>query len=80
MVGLGRSPASLKHGPGRRPTGSCCQLGQSGSGFEAFRWTEAIGIVKIGDLPVAFQSWCFSSNGSIIVGNGTADTGSAAFV
>ena len=47
--------------------------GVSVSGDEAFRWTQATGMVGLGDLPGgSFNSiaWGVSADGSVVVGTG----------
>jgi probable HAF family extracellular repeat protein len=53
-----------------------------GTGQEAFRWVEGVGMVGLGDLPGgAFQSLAngVSADGNIVVGNGTSANGWEAF-
>ena len=57
--------------------------GTSGSGTEAFRWTDASGWVGLGDLPGGtFYSiaWAVSADGSVVVGSSRTDLGDEAFV
>lgn len=51
-------------------------------GTEAFRWTEAAGIVSLGDLPggsVNAVATAVSADGSLIVGRASDASGSRAF-
>ena len=51
--------------------------------YEAFRWSQATGMVGLGDLPGgAFlsEASATSSNGEVVVGYGTTDTGQTAFI
>ncbi len=59
-------------------------IGHGGStqGFQAFRWTEATGMVELGDLPGGkFHSFAFglSSDGSVVVGNSISNQGEEGF-
>jgi probable HAF family extracellular repeat protein len=48
----------------------------SSSGWEAFRWTQATGMVGLGDLPggnVLAEAYATTADGSIIVGKGGVD-------
>jgi uncharacterized membrane protein len=56
---------------------------RSGADSEAFRWTEAGGMVGLGDLPGgSFSSGAIavSADGSVIVGSSLTDIGSEAFI
>ncbi|MBX9792231.1 MAG: hypothetical protein K2Y37_25185 [Pirellulales bacterium] len=51
--------------------------------YEAFRWTQATGMVGLSDLPggtFLSEASATSSNGEVVVGYGTTDTGQAAFI
>ena len=55
---------------------------RSASGTEAFRWTEATGMVGLGDLPGGdFYSTAYgvSADGSVVVGRGRSASGVEAF-
>jgi probable HAF family extracellular repeat protein len=59
-----------------------CRSNNSQNGMEAFRWTQAGGMVGLGDLAGgAFQSWAYAANndGSVIVGRATIDGVSGPF-
>ncbi|MBU4524056.1 MAG: autotransporter domain-containing protein [Desulfomicrobium sp.] len=56
--------------------------GDSGSGNEALRWTDATGMVGLGDLPggiFSSSAYAVSADGSVIVGTGNSASGSEAF-
>jgi probable HAF family extracellular repeat protein len=50
----------------------------SGKGYEAFRWTEATGMVGLGDFAGGLSdgsvAFSVSANGSVVVGSGTPDS------
>jgi probable HAF family extracellular repeat protein len=86
MVGLGDLPPD---GPFDRRANAISADGQVivgqglfASGSEAFYWTDASGLVPLGDLPDGrFESGALgvSSNGEVIVGTGESDLGEQAF-
>jgi probable HAF family extracellular repeat protein len=84
MVGLGFLPGgSSSHARAASYDGSVI-VGAAGShsGVQAFRWTEASGMVGLGDLDGGdFGSFALgvSADGSVVVGRGTSDSGSEAF-
>jgi probable HAF family extracellular repeat protein len=92
MVGLGDLPggAFVSYGQAVSADGSVVVGGGRSSGAvdapegsEAFRWTQAGGMVGLGDLPGgSFSSWAYdvSADGSVVVGSGnTTASGSEAF-
>jgi probable HAF family extracellular repeat protein len=91
MVGLGdldggfRSSANGVSADGSVVVGISRIFGTSGNAFgiEAFRWTQATGMVGLGDLPggVFFSSANgVSGDGSVVVGRGDSANGSEAFI
>ncbi|MEM1422859.1 MAG: hypothetical protein AAGH64_02540, partial [Planctomycetota bacterium] len=57
-------------------------IGDANAGFMAFRWTEATGMVALGDLPgggVDSTPHDVSFDGSVIVGTGSTSSGNRAF-
>jgi probable HAF family extracellular repeat protein len=91
MVGLGYLPnptenQSLALGVsqnGQVIVGFSSSVNTQSGDYEAFRWTQAGGMVGLGDLPGgSFNSSAtsVSADGSVIVGNSTTATGQQAFI
>ena len=58
-------------------------IGSSDDGIEAMRWTQAEGMVGLGDLDGGgyfSRAWGVSDDGSIVVGDATTALGSEAFI
>jgi probable HAF family extracellular repeat protein len=86
MVGLGALPGGdyfYSHAFGISADGFVVVVRSiSTSGFEAFRWTSAEGMVGLGDFPGGgFQSIAYSASadGSVIVGRSESASGTEAF-
>ena len=85
MVGLGDLPgantnsvANAISGDGQRPTGSASNVQ-----FEAWRWTAQSGLVSLGDLPGGATNAValgVSDDGALVVGFGTTEAGTEAFI
>jgi len=91
MVGLGDLPGGLFFSQADDISGNGHVVVGFGSSvnaptltrFEAFRWTQATGMVALGDLEGGqFNSRAIavSANGRIIVGRGSSDAGTEAFI
>lgn len=86
LPGAGRfSDAYAISGDGSTVVGWSNGTSEGGTGFQAFRWTEATGMVGLGDLPGGaglFRSIAFgvSDDGSVIVGSANFNAEANAFL
>jgi hypothetical protein len=71
--GLGDLPGGIFHSlaDGVSANGSVVVgRGNSANGFEASRWTQATGMVGVGNSPIMHYAWGVSADGSVVVGQG----------